>query len=129
MACITGQQPAPPSPPSLDPRPQMNVLGFEGLTCCTDWPQLKKGEPPNAQSAIFNPLIACALGSIEDHCTAEQLQFAQQWWAAALPAWPRWVAQLRDAGVATWRQELIAQAKVLLLNPCASPNRTSIVFW
>jgi hypothetical protein len=30
------------------------------------------GQPPNAQSAIFNPLLACALGPIEGACTPIQ---------------------------------------------------------
>lgn len=100
----------PPTPLCCDARPQMDVPGFEGsLTVCTDWPQTRKGEPPAAQSAIFTPLLACAIGPIEGHYTAEQLEVAQGWWALALPAWPRWVAAMRKAGVT--RGPLLAAAK------------------
>ncbi|CAB9503525.1 expressed unknown protein [Seminavis robusta] len=106
------QYSGPPTPLSLDPRPQMDVPGFEGaLTVCTDWPQTRKGEPPAAQSAVFMPLLACVIGPVEGHCNAEQLEVAQQWWALALPAWPRWVESLRQAGVAAQREQLIKAAK------------------
>jgi hypothetical protein len=90
----------------------MDVPGFEGaLTVATDWPQTKRGEPPQAQSAIFMPLLACAVGPVEGHCSAEQLEEAERWWALALPAWPRWVATLRAAGVDESRREkLVASA-------------------
>ncbi len=100
------------TPLLCDPRPQRDVPGFEGaLTCCSDWPQKKKGVPPNAQSTIFNPLIACVIGPIEGYYTAEQLAFAFEWWTAALPAWPRWVQSLREAGAMSWRDRLIKYAK------------------
>lgn len=102
-----------PSPITTAPRPQRDVPGFEGLlTCCTDWPQTRKGGgPPGAQSAIFNPLLACVIGPIEGHCTAEELALAHDWWTAALPAWPRWVESLLDAGVASRRPALLAGSK------------------
>ena len=94
-------------------RPQMPVPGFEdSLTVCTDWPQTKRGEPPAAQSAIFMPLLACAIGPIEGHCTSDQLAAAMEWWSLALPAWPRWVSTLRAAGVGPEQKaKLVAQAK------------------
>jgi len=98
---------------SLDARPQQAVPGFDSLTYCTDWPQTRKGEPPNAQSAVFNPLLACVLGPIENYCTDEQLAVAMQWWTAALPAWPRWVAELQKAGVdnPSYREKLLKNTK------------------
>merc|ERR1712217_789854 len=93
---------------TLVERPQREVPGFDGsLTCCSDWPQTKKGNVPGAQSAIFNPLLACVIGPIEGHCTVEQLEFANAWWTAALPAWPRWVSLLRSAGVCDRRDALL----------------------
>lgn len=86
--------------PHVTPRPQIDVPGFEGiLTCCADWPQTKKGGPPSAQSAIFNPLLACTLGYIPNHCTEEQVEFAMVWWSEVFPAFPRWVQELRAAGL------------------------------
>jgi hypothetical protein len=94
------------------PRPQRDIPGFEGvLTCCTDWPQTKRGEPPSAQSAVFNPLLACCLGPIEGHSTQEQLDQAFAWWSAALPAWGRWVNSLQVAGVVDTKSKLLARAK------------------
>ena len=99
----------------MEPRPQKPVPGLENLTVCTDWPKTKTGQPPGAQSAIFNPLLACVMGRpIEQHCTAEQLEVAETWWAAALPAWPRWMAALRQANVLQAPQDqaaLIGSAK------------------
>jgi hypothetical protein len=96
----------------LNARPQRNVPGFEGtLTCCTDWKQTKKGEPPSAQSAVFNPLLACAFGPIANHSTQQQLDTAMQWWALALPAFPRWVVALQKAGVQLKKQKMLARAK------------------
>lgn len=90
------QQSTEPTPIVLNPRPQRAVPGFDGLTVCRDWPQTKNGRPPNAQSLIFNPLLACALGRpIDGHCTQEQLDLAIQWWSLALPAWPKWVESLQ----------------------------------
>ena len=113
---------APPSnkPPavteiSLEARPQKEVPGLEGLIVCTDWPKTKTGQPPGAQSAIFNPLLAHVMGRpLAQHCTAEQLQVAETWWTAALPAWPRWVQTLRQAQVLQSpedQQRLIDSAK------------------
>lgn len=100
---------------SLKARPQKAVPGLEGLTVCTDWPKAKSGQPPGAQSAIFNPLLASVMGRpIAQHCTAEQLQVAETWWAVALPAWPRWVQELRQAQVLQTpedQQTLIDSAK------------------
>jgi len=97
---------------SVKQRPQRDVPGFEGaLTCAADWPATKNGRPPNAQSLIFNPLLACVLGPIEGHCTAQELEHASAWWAAALPAWPRWVSALRAACVPSLGAQLIAGAK------------------
>ena len=100
---------------SLEPRPQKAVPGLEGLTVCTDWPKTKSGQPPGAQSAIYTPLLACAMGQpISEHCTAEQLETAAAWWTAALPAWPRWMAALTetDLGASTgYRDKLLSSAK------------------
>jgi hypothetical protein len=96
---------------SMSARPQREVPGFPGLLCCADWPQTKGGKPPIAQSAIFNPLLACVLGPIEGHCTEQQLDFAENWWKEALPAWPRWVAELRAAGVPALKHRLLTVAK------------------
>ena len=100
---------------SLEARPQKAVPGLEGLTVCTDWPKTKTGQPPGAQSAIFNPLLASVMGRpLAQHCTAEQLQVAEMWWTAALPAWPRWVHELRQAQVLQSpedQQRLIDSAK------------------
>lgn len=96
----------------LRERPLMEVPGFDGLLlCCTDWPQTKRGAPPSAQSAIFVPLIACVIGPIENYCTAAQLDFATRWWTAALPSWPKWIDQLREAGALDWRERLLKRAK------------------
>ena len=92
-------------------RPLMEVPGFDGLLCCTDWPQTKRGAPPNAQSAIFVPLIACVIGPIRNYCNAAQLEFATKWWTAALPSWPKWIDNLRDAGALGWRERLLKRAK------------------
>jgi hypothetical protein len=110
---LTNQLNQKPSPLSLDPRPQKAIPGFEelGLTCCADWPRTKRGTPPNAQSAVFNPLLACVLGPFDGYCTAEQLAFAGDWWALALPAWPRWVASLRASGAGGRRDALLQRAK------------------
>ena len=78
---------------------------------CLDWPQTKGGKPPNAQSAIFNPLLACVFGPIEKHCTEQQLGFAEEWWKEALPAWPRWVAELKAAGVPAMKDQCLRLAK------------------
>ena len=60
--------------PEILPRPQLDIPGFEGvLSCCMDWPQTKKGGVPCAQSALFNPLLACALGHIPGHCSLQQV--------------------------------------------------------
>ena len=98
---------------SLDPRPQKMIEGFENLSCCTDWPKTKSGRHPGAQSAIYSPLLACALGPVEGHCTEEQIAVAMQWWTAALPAWPRWVTELQKAGVnePAYRERLLNSVK------------------
>ena len=84
----------------MSPRPQRDVPGFEGsLTVCSDWPPTKKGQAPSAQSAIFNPLLACVLGEIEGYCSAEEVAIATAWWTVIMPAWPRWIEELRAAGV------------------------------
>lgn len=57
------------------------------------------------------PLLACVLGPIEGHATAEELGLAEAWWAEALPAWRRWVAELREAGVPAQRARLLASSK------------------
>ena len=95
-------------------RPQMDIPGFEGrLTCCTDWPQTKRGEPPNAQSLVFSPLLACVLGSsdIEDFCTSSQLEQASRWWTEALPAWPSWVRRLRGVVSVEMREKMLRNIK------------------
>ena len=51
------------------------------------------------------------LGPIDGHCTHEQLAQAGEWWAAALPAWPRWIATLSAAGVPSLRALLLSAAK------------------
>ena len=90
------EQSTEPTPVILSPRPQRAVPGFDGLTVCRDWPQTKNGRPPNAQSLIFNPLLACSLGQpIDGHCTEQQLNLAVQWWSLALPSWPQWMEALR----------------------------------
>mmetsp|Transcript_14319 Transcript_14319/g.41979 ORF Transcript_14319/g.41979 Transcript_14319/m.41979 type:complete len:266 (-) Transcript_14319:371-1168(-) len=104
----------PPTPVTIGARPQRPVPGFDhapDVTVCTDWPRTKSGGPPGAQSAIFMPLFACALGPIDNHCTAGQLDLATQWWTAALPAWPRWVQELRSSGVMERKEELVRSAK------------------
>jgi len=82
-------------------RPQRVVPGFEDeddMTVCSDWPKTKNGAPPSAQSAIFNPLLACAItGPIEGFCSANELAVAIEWWSKVFPAWPRWVSELRIA--------------------------------
>ena len=86
--------------PKVAARPQVDVPGFEGmLTCCSDWPPTKKGGPPGAQSAIFNPLLACVLGELPPYCSKAQVEYALEWWSAVFPALPRWVKELRDAGL------------------------------
>ncbi|KAL3923437.1 MAG: hypothetical protein SGILL_001660 [Bacillariaceae sp.] len=92
-------------------RPQIAVPGFENLTVCSDWPQTIRGEPPAAQSAIFMPLLACVIGSVEGYCTPAQLEIARQWWTFALPAWPRWIEALKKAGVAKSRLRLLKSAR------------------
>ena len=100
------------TPVLLTERPQRSIPGFEGLlTCCTDFPQTKRGQPPNAQSAVFNPLIACCLGPLEGYSTQTQLDFAFAWWSKVLPAWPRWVETLRNAGICTQKSKLLQRAK------------------
>ncbi len=101
----------PPTAVEIHDRPLMSVGGFPGLQCCTDWPQTKKGTPPGAQSAVFNPLLACVLGPIEGHCTQTQLDFAAQWWSKALPSFSSWVERLRAAGVPALKEKLLARAK------------------
>lgn len=98
---------------SLNPRPQKRIEGFEDLSYCTDWPKTKNGKHPGAQSAVYTPLLACALGPIEGYCTEEQLAVAMEWWTAALPAWPRWVKELQTAGVnePSYREMLLQSAK------------------
>ena len=95
--------------PSLAARPQRDVPGFEGaLTCAADWPRERT---PATQSAVFNPLLACALGApVDGLCTAEDLRFAAEWWARAMPAWPRWVTALRAAGLQQRRARLLKSA-------------------
>ena len=95
----------------IQPRPQMTVPGFPHLTVCTDWPHAKRGEPPAKQTAIFMPLLACVIGPVEGHCTANELETAMQWWAEALPAWPRWVEALKKAGVPKMRKRLLESAR------------------
>lgn len=100
---------------SLQERPQIPIPGFDdGLSCCADWPKTKSGHPPGAQSAVYNPLLACVFGvALRDHCTLEQLTVAHAWWNRALPAWPRWVEELRRVGVndPVYRNKLLASAK------------------
>jgi len=111
QAEVPGAAAASPSPVCTDPRPQLQVPGFADLSCCADWPQTKRGQPPGAQSAIFNPLLACALGPIDGHCSADQLALAVEWWVAALPAWSIWIEKLRAAGIAERRSALLATSK------------------
>ena len=92
-------------------RPQISVPAFDGLTCCSDWPKTKNGKVPNAQSTVFVPLIACAIGPIGGYCTAKQLEVAMRWWTAALPAWPQWVQELRNNAALDQRSRLIQRAK------------------
>jgi hypothetical protein len=92
-------------------RDQCDIPGFDGLTCCKDWPQLKKGEPPLTNSSVFNPLIACALGPIPGHSTKNQIEFATEWWSKALPAWPRWVKELQEAGLGKKKDALLSRSK------------------
>ena len=111
-ASVEPAESAAPTALRLDSRPQRAVPGFKGLlTVARDWPQTKRGSPPGSQSAIFNPLLACVIGPVEGHCTAAQLAAAAAWWARALPAWPRWVAELAASGVAACRTALLASAK------------------
>eukprot|EP00961_Rhodomonas_salina_P132273 1780252-Rhodomonas_salina.1 len=100
---------AAPSELGFSARPQMPVPGFDGLTVCSDWPRTKNGLPPNAQSAIFSPLIACSIGPIEHHCSAQEIEAANTWWTNVLPAWPRWVSELQVAGINDHREALIRQ--------------------
>ena len=96
----------------LEPRPQRAVPGLEGLTVCTDWPQTRNGKPPNAQSLIYNPLLACVFGPMEGYCMQEQIEIALIWWTLALPSWPRWTEQLRlTPGVLEFRDRLRSTAK------------------
>lgn len=116
----TNQQQMGDFPVIVEPRPQMDVPGFEGvLSCCIDWPQTKKGGPPGAQSAIFNPLLACALGYIPNHCTKEQVEYAIAWWSAVFPAYPRWVEELRIAGLSLDS----AEGKKLMSSVTAPKNK------
>ena len=92
-------------------RPQMSVPGFECLTCCTDWPQTKKGEPPNAQSLIFMPLFAIIHGPLEGFCNELQLLNALKWWTAALPSFPSWIDRLKKVGVKCKLEQLVAANK------------------
>lgn len=109
---------------SKDPRPQ-KAVGFGGLTegqeqltVCSDWPKTKSGQPPGAQSAIFMPLLACAMGeALQGHYTKDQLDQAQLWWTAALPPWPRWVQSLRKAGVQTRYKEFLWSSSSIKGNP------------
>jgi hypothetical protein len=90
----------------LKVRPLKVVPGYEEqkLTVCADWPKVRK---PLAQSAIFMPLLACVIGPVKGQCTQEQLDDAMKWWTCALPAWPRWVAALKNAGVPRQRSFLL----------------------
>eukprot|EP00038_Savillea_parva_P012793 m.207001 g.207001 ORF g.207001 m.207001 type:complete len:258 (+) comp23537_c0_seq1:89-862(+) len=102
----------PPTEVTLTPRPLMGVPGFEGqLSVCRDWPQTKKGRVPGTQSAVFVPLIACVLGPIEGYFSSTDLALAMEWWSLALPAWPRWVKALQDAGLPARRDTLLKSAK------------------
>ena len=102
----------------VNPRPQMPVPGFEEtLTCCTDWPQTKKGEPPPAQSAVFMPLFALIHGPLEGFCTEVDLTNALKWWTAALPAFPSWIDRLNKVGVRLKLQELIKNNRSLKGRP------------
>jgi len=117
------QQQQIPTVLSLGPRPQKEVgCGLEGLTVCADWPKTKSGQPPGAQSAVFMPLLACAMGEpIEGHCTKDQLEQAQIWWAACLPAWPRWIQALRDAGVQAKSAQLFSSSSSSSIKGNANP--------
>jgi len=97
--------------PDMSSRPQRMVPGFEHLTVAADWPQTKKGQPPSAQSAIFNPLLACVLGPIEGFYSEDELSIAQAWWSNVMPAWPRWVDELRVAGVPGQLEHLMRNVK------------------
>lgn len=104
----------PPTPVNVAPRPQRPVPGFDhapDVAVCTDWPRTKSGRPPGAQSAIFMPLIACALGPIEGYCTSEHLDLAARWWTLVLQAWPRWVGDLKKSGVLERKDELLQNTK------------------
>ena len=102
----------PPKPLDMSTRPLGDVPGFDGrLRCCLDWPKTRNGNPPRAQSAIFNPLLACVVGPIDGFYTIEQLQVAHEWWCRALPAWNDWVQRLKSAGVPAMRDKLIKSAK------------------
>merc|ERR1711862_798463 len=89
--------------PDMSERPQKIIPGgFDeyrnDMTVCTDWPKTRNGKPPSAQSAIFNPLLACAItGPIDGYCNAEELSIAMKWWSRAFPAWSRWVSEIRNA--------------------------------
>lgn len=90
-------------------RPQMPVPGFDSLTCCTDWPQTKRGEPPQAQSLVFMPLLAIIHGPLDGFCNDVQISNALRWWSAALPAFPSWLERLLKAGAKERLQTIVGQ--------------------
>ena len=101
-------------------RPQMPVPGFEEtLTCCTDWPQTKKGEPPSAQSLVFMPLFAIIHGPLPNYCNELQLSNALNWWSAALPAFPSWIDRLIQAGVKRELLKIVSKKQDLKGRPNA----------
>ena len=101
-------------------RPQMPVPGFEEtLTCCTDWPQTKKGEPPSAQSLVFMPLFAIIHGPLPNYCNELQLSNALNWWTAALPAFPSWIDRLIQAGVKRELLKIVSKKQDLKGRPNA----------
>ena len=101
-------------------RPQMPVPGFEEtLTCCTDWPQTKKGEPPSAQSLVFMPLFAIIHGPLPNYCNELQLSNALNWWTAALPAFPSWIDRLIQAGVKRELLKIVSKKQDLKGRPSA----------
>ena len=104
----------------VKPRPQMPVPGFEEtLTCCTDWPQTKKGEPPSAQSLVFMPLFAIIHGPLPNYCNELQLSNALNWWTAALPAFPSWIDRLIQAGVKRELLKIVSKKQDLKGRPNA----------
>ena len=94
-------------------RPQMPVPGFDSLTCCTDWPQTKRGEAPQALSLVFMPLLAIIYGPLDGYCNEVQISNALRWWSAALPAFPSWVERLLKAGAKEKLRDVLGQKNKL----------------